>query len=123
MPTERENIEEQIKNAIATYERDKSQKIRPLAEAFDVPYQRLLRRVKGLPGRNSTKPVNYALDKHQENALKHWIERLDQAGVPPTAKRIEKSANLILQRAHTDPTTPPKQVSKEWPSFSRTLRT
>ncbi|BCR85148.1 transposase [Aspergillus chevalieri] len=115
MPTERENIEEQIKNAIATYERDKSQKIRPLAEAFDVPYQRLLRRVKGLPGRNSTKPVNYALDKHQENALKHWIERLDQAGVPPTAKRIEKSANLILQRAHTDPTIPPKKVSKEWP--------
>ena len=35
--------------------------------------------------------------------------------LPPAAKRIEKSANLILQRAHTEPTIPLKKVSKEWP--------
>ena len=77
-------------------------------------YQCLRRRLKGVPSRFQNIPVNYTLNKHQENALWNWVYQLDRAGCPPNAQQIEKCANSFLRRSHTDPQSKPLEVGQNW---------
>ena len=108
------DIESRIQTALDAYKHDNSQKITVLARQNSVPYQRLLRRIHGTPSAHAKKPVNYMLNKEQEEAVKLWIYDLDKAGQAPTAQRVRDCANSILKRNHTDPSSPPPQVSKMW---------
>ena len=106
-------IEDRIQNAINTYQCNENQKVTKIARDFQVPYQRLLRRLHGTPSQLNHQPVNKTLDNHQEEALKDWIFHLDNTHFAPTVKQIQNCANAILARSHTEPTQPP-QVSKMW---------
>lgn len=108
------SIEIQIQKAIDAYRHAEKAKITQIAREFDVPYPRLRRRLQGIKSKQETSPVNYKLDKHQENALLHWISQLDKIGCPPTASLVENCANSILQQSRTDSRTSPPTVGQNW---------
>ena len=109
-----QEIEARIRNAIDAYQHDPGQKMADIAREFEVPYQRLRGRLQGKHSRVNKRPVNCALDKQQENALKHWVYKLDQAHFAPTVQQVQHCANSILRRSHTDPNQHPREVSKMW---------
>ena len=107
-------IEIRIQNAINAYQHDRNQKVTKIAREFQVPYQRLLRRLHRIPSKLDHQPVNKTLDEHQEKALKDWVIHLDDTHYAPTVKQIEGCANSILAWSHEDLSQPPPQVSKMW---------
>lgn len=114
MPTDYDTIEDQIQNAVNTFKHDKSRKKKELARQFNVPYHRLLNRLNGRPSKLHNRNKEHTLNKQQEDAVKQWLDQLDKAGQAPTAERLENCANSILNRQHTDPTSPAPTVGKMW---------
>lgn len=92
------NIEDRISAAYEAYQTHKKPNIKALSRDFDVPYSRLLVRIRGRKSRSMRQPTNKALDKAQEAALIQWITCLDKAYALPTAATVEQCANAILRR-------------------------
>jgi hypothetical protein len=111
--------EELIQKAVHAYNGQKHEKkgvnMTKLAQDYKVPYQRLRRRILGTDSKSTRKRTNQCLDPSQYSALYDYLDRLDDLGAPPSAPLIRNAANAILGRSHTDPSTPPPQVSKNWP--------
>ena len=80
-----------------------------------MPYYHLYSHIHGKQPKAKVHPVNYILNKAQENAVKHWIHQLDEASHALTAQQLQACANSILQHHHSDPNTHPPQVGKMWP--------
>lgn len=114
MPKASRETEDRIQKAVVAFQHSQNPKISDIAHQFKVPYQSLRRRLKGIPSKFQTQPVNYILTKHQESALRNWIYQLDKAGCPPNAQQVEKCANSFLRRSHTDPRSTPLEVGQNW---------
>jgi hypothetical protein len=110
--------EELIQKAVHAYNEQKREKKRAnmtkLAQDYKVPYQRLRRRILRTDSKSTRKRTNQCLDPTQYSILYDHLDRLDDLGAPPSTPLIRNAANAILERSHTDPSTPP-QVSKNWP--------
>lgn len=102
MPNQTEIVEIKITEAIKAYNERNKPPIAPLAREFDVPYQRLRARIQGRGNKNNTANICHALNPIQEKALIAWINSLHAAYIYPTPNLIERSANMILQRAGAD---------------------
>lgn len=114
MPKACIQTEDRIQDAVVAYRHAQNPKISDIAREFDVDYQCLRRRLKGVPSKFQTTPINYTLNKHQENALRNWVYQLDRAGCPPNAQQVEKCANSFLRRSHTNPRSKPLEVGQKW---------
>lgn len=84
MPKKFDKIENRIWEALRAYHDRGKPKIMNLAREFDVPYYRLLRRVRGRNSRLARTGTNNCLDRAQEQALISWIGVLDDANAPLT---------------------------------------
>ena len=74
--------------------------ITKLATMFDVPYQRLKRRLQGRASRSTRPPTNMRLSSDQEEAILTYMRRCERLGVCARARAITISANSILRRSH-----------------------
>jgi DDE superfamily endonuclease/Tc5 transposase DNA-binding domain len=84
-----------------------------VARAYGVDRQRVVRRLKGIGGRTSRKPVNYKLSVVQEAALIQYIHTLDGIGIGVRPEQLVTTANLILREDHTGDGIPPV-VGERW---------
>lgn len=114
MPKACIQTEDRIQDAVVAYRHAQNPKISDIAREFDVDYQCLRQCLKGVPSKFQTTPINYTLNKHQENALRNWVYQLDRAGCPPNAQQVEKCANSFLRRSHTNPRSKPLEVGQKW---------
>ena len=72
------------------------------------------RRLHGRASKSSRLPTNRALNSEQEQAIKDYIQRLDEQDVSAKVTMIRAAANYILTKSHSDHLTPPPQVSENW---------
>jgi hypothetical protein len=103
------DIEKRISDALCAYNDRGKPRIAPLAQEFDVPYQRLRARVQGRITRSAKTPSSKALNEVQEEPLVAWMRILDRANLLPLLYEIEGAANNILSRSCSD-----RPVSKSW---------
>ena len=109
-----------IKQRIAEALKWKSQQVEPpkiaeLLRKFNVPYERLKRRNRGLQSKSTRLYTNTKLTNAQEEAILLYLRRCEEIGVHPRVYTLAATANSILKRAYQDPLTPLLIVSKMWP--------
>jgi len=85
------------------------------AKAYNVAPRTVQRRVKGMGSRSSRIPSNRALNLEQEQAIRDYLKRLDDAGISATLSMLRGAANYLLKRSHLDPCTLPPTISPCWP--------
>ena len=111
--------EELIQKAVHAYNEEKCIEkrvnIAKLAREHGVSYPRLRRRIAGRASKTTRGHPNRRLDPAQYSALYEQIDRFDDTGAPLSAQDVRKAADAILERDHTDPTTAPPKVSRNWP--------
>lgn len=112
-------IGEHIQNAITYHLPHPKVTIAQIARDFEVPYQRLVARIKGRIGRHRREHINTRLTASQEAALCSYVERLDDRNLAAQREQIRGAANSILKEAYTHtipalrPPEPPT-VGKCW---------
>jgi hypothetical protein len=89
-------IEIRIQQALAVAEKQENPNYAQLAREFNVPIDRLRGRAKGLQSRSSRPPTNMRLNEAQELAIVEYIKILDDLGLEPTRRIIQKTANSLL---------------------------
>ena len=82
--------------------------------AFGVNPKTVQRRLQGAASKSSRLPNNRALNLEQEQAIRDYIERLDEQNVSAKVSMVHAAANYILAKSHSDLLIPPPQVSKSW---------
>ncbi|EED14612.1 conserved hypothetical protein [Talaromyces stipitatus ATCC 10500] len=91
----------------------KAKKIAELAREFDVPYERLWRRVQGSASQLNRRPAHKRLSDDQERVVIIWLEDLDDRGVPPTIWVIKNYTEKVLQNMHPN-ADPPPRLGDRW---------
>ncbi|EXJ92744.1 hypothetical protein A1O3_01296 [Capronia epimyces CBS 606.96] len=89
MPSNAQLIEERVLQAYNAYERDEYSNIKAAAEVFDAPYQRVRRRLQGLPGAPTRGGHNKRLSVKQESALYTLIKRYNDLGLSTREQALE----------------------------------
>lgn len=110
-------IEARIERAVA-YQSDLGSEPLPmtvLATTFDVPYQRLRRRLQGSESRSTRSPTNMRLSSDEEEVLLTYMRRCERLGVHARVRAVTISANSILRRSHAG-TEPLTTVTANWTS-------
>lgn len=108
-------IEKRISDAIDAISDREKLNVKQVAREFgNVPYRRLLERLKGRRSRSTRSPAGPRLDEAQEAALRRHIDFLDEFGVTPKYKQISAAANLILCEHHKPTDGPRPKVGAHW---------
>jgi hypothetical protein len=102
--------EERVQEALEWYLDGENRSFEGAAAQFNIPIGRIRRRYHGTQSRSSVGGRNKALSDEQERALLHWIDKLDEIGVPLRLSALTSSANGLLRRAHSssDANPPPQ---------------
>jgi len=107
MPKTYQETESDIQKAIkAIQDRDFST-VASAARHFDVPYERLRKRLAGYKPRTQRAKTNQRLIADQDAGLCQYLDRLDELGLSARLKHVEAAANLIIQSAHQDKSSSP----------------
>ena len=112
MPPINSEDEKWANEAANMYRHNETKNIAELQQQFKAPYHLIWVHIHSCKTWKAPQPGNKILDPPQEGAGKMWIKQLDEAGHPPTNEMLGNCVNVILCWSHTDPTTPPKTVSK-----------
>jgi hypothetical protein len=115
MNAEYRQIEARIKRAVA-YQSDLGSEpllITVLATTFDVPYQRLRRRLQGSESRSTRSPTNIRLSSDKEEVLLTYMRWCERLGVYIRVRVVTISANSILRRSYVG-TKPLLTVTANW---------
>jgi Tc5 transposase DNA-binding domain len=107
--------EERVQDALLYKQAHPSASLRFLSRSFNVPKDRIYRRLKGQDSRSTRPPTNQKLDKDQDLALCWYVESLHRIGVSLRYKAIAQAANQILAASH-HLDDPPPTVGEHWPS-------
>ncbi|ENI03183.1 hypothetical protein COCC4DRAFT_143533 [Bipolaris maydis ATCC 48331] len=91
-----EDVEKRIQNACAAYNSKNPQKITDLALDFVVPYHRLRRRLQGGNSKSERPPTNMRLTPAAEAALRLYITRCDQLGMPALVPQLKNAVQYLL---------------------------
>ena len=114
MGSEYQQIEQRIADAIDHRSQTQiSITITELATMFNVPYQRLQRRIQGHNSRSTRAPTNLRLSSEQEEAILSYMRRCERLGVCVRARAVTISANSILHRSHVG-NEPALTVNQRW---------
>ena len=85
------------------------------AKAYNVAPCTVQRRLQGMGSRSSRTPPNRALNLEQEQAIRNYLKRLDNADISATLSMLCSAANYLVKRSHLDPCTLPRTICPCWP--------
>jgi hypothetical protein len=102
--------EERIKEALQAITSPQKLSLRRAVAAYNVPETTLRRRRAGKMSQRDTHPKSSSLQNTEEEALRHYIKKLDAQGFAPTLRSVEDMANQ-LRAARGD-----KPVGPRWAS-------
>ena len=108
------DYDKRMTEAISAFKLDGSRSARVVAQEFNVGRTALTNRLHGGASRSTRPPTNRTLTEAQEQAICHYIERLDQCGQSPKLSMVGGAANYLLKQAHLDPSVPPPKVGDSW---------
>lgn len=80
--------EGRIALAVQSYKEGHISSLRAAAQMYDVPESTLRGRVKGVPARRDSVPINRKLTTSEESTLVEWILSMDERGLPPRADYV-----------------------------------
>ena len=100
-------VEARISKAIELIPTREKFTIPKLAKEFNVPEQRLRRRLKGVPSKTQQIPVNRKLSEAGEAAVCGYLDQLDKLGLPVRPAMLQNAANVVLSHNHTGDDDPP----------------
>ncbi len=90
MPRTEKPFESRINEACQAYQAAKKPNIAKIAREYGLARETLRDRVKnGTRPRTARKPVNYTLERYQEEALIQWIIHMKDCNMPVTPGLIE----------------------------------
>ncbi len=84
------------------------------AKAYNVAPRTVQRRLQGMGSRSSRTPLNRALNPEQEQAIRNYLKRLDNAGISATLSMLRGAANYLLTGSNPDACTPLPTISPCW---------
>jgi hypothetical protein len=87
---------------MAAIKREEKPIISRFARDFNIPYQRLLNRLKGRDSCTTRTPAGRLLSDAQESALCRYINILDELDIHARPAMVETAANSILKEGHTN---------------------
>ncbi|EUC27748.1 hypothetical protein COCCADRAFT_110880 [Bipolaris zeicola 26-R-13] len=105
-------VEGRIQEALKALESSPKTSLAVLARQFDVPYYRLYRRARGAQSKSSRPAPNIRLNAAQDLALKAYIDRCDQLGMPALVPQLVGAAQRILDLEHPSGQAP--ALGKDW---------
>ncbi len=106
--------EERISDTINVFHNGDYTNLTAAARAFGVSTKTVHQKLDGRASKSSRLPSNKVLSLEQEQALRDYIQRLDEQNVLAKVSMIRAAANYILIMLHSDHLTPPPQVSPVW---------
>jgi hypothetical protein len=104
--------EQRIAKAIRDIKDGTLKNVSVAAQAWHVPYDKLLRQSQGMPSIGSNGGLNKALSREQENALLLYIDRCNELGRLCKHIHIETGANTLLALSSSS-----QLVSKSWTTW------
>ena len=111
MPSKTTEIEAKVDAAMAAMDANPRLKAKDTARQFNAPYQRLLRRRRGIPPSHTRGGHNKKLNSVQDTALRDYICMLYHCGTPANVEAVLLAANRLLYYSTGDPG---KSVSIRW---------
>ena len=105
-------VEGRVQEALEALESSPKTSLAVLARQFDVPYYRLYRRARGAQSKSSRPAPNIRLNATQDLALKAYIDRCDQLGMPALIPQLVGAAQRILDLEHPSGQAP--ALGKDW---------
>jgi Tc5 transposase DNA-binding domain len=110
-----DELAQKAANEIRSYrETGERVSVAAIARQYGVHKNRVHRRLKGIEGRTTRKPINYKLSAVQEAALLSYIRTLDEIGQSIRLDQVSYAANSILRQDHTEE-GPAPTVGDHWP--------
>ena len=100
--------EDAISDVFITFNKDFYPTPTAAAKAYNVAPCTVQQSVQGMGSRSSRTPSNRALNFEQEQAIRNYLKRLDDAVISATLSMLCCAAN---GRSHLDPCTPPRTIS------------
>ena len=99
-PTSTSSVQKEgrIELAVKAWKEGYFTSFKDAAQAYDVSWKTLARRVRGTPSRYNTRPTNCKLTATEETTLVQWILSMDQRGLAPRPESIWQMADLLLQK-------------------------
>lgn len=110
MPKTYRETESDIQKAIEAIQNRDFSTVASAARHFNVPYERLRKRLTGYKPRTQRAKTNQRLTADQDAGLCQYPDRLDALGLSARPKHIEAAANLILQSARSKSSSPPLAI-------------
>ena len=107
-------IEGRIQKAIEAIHTHENPNRAEIAREFRVPYERLRSRLKGYQSKTAVRGLhNRALKPDQESALRQYLTKMDELGLPARLHMVQSTANAL--RAQDFPRwNPPPLLSDKW---------
>ena len=107
------DVEERIQKAIAALSAEPDLTITAAARRFIVPPRHLRARLNGCPSRIDRDGPSKRLNKDQQKALKAYLKRCNELGMPALGPQLIHAAQSIIDRA-LPPGQEPTPLSKNW---------
>ncbi len=85
------------------------------AKAYNVAPRTVQQKLQEMGSQSSRTPPNRALNPQQEQAIRNYLKRLDDAGISATLSMLRGAANHLLKRSHFDHCIFPTTISSCWP--------
>ncbi len=107
-------IEGRIQKAIEAINMRENPNRAEIAREFRVPYERLRSRLKGYQSKTAVRGLHYrALKPDQESALRQYLTKLDQLGLPARLHLVQSTANALRAQDFPRWNSPPL-LSDKW---------
>ena len=84
--------------------------MRSAVAIYEVLYETLRQRIKGIPSRRDSTPNNRRLSSQEESAIVQYILELDSRGFSPRPSEVREMADLLLTERQESP------VGQKWVS-------
>ena len=107
-------IENRIEDACEYYNTCEKPNIAKIAREFDVPEQRLRRRIAGILSKSERRPANAYLSAAGELALVQYAERLDNMSLPISLPGLAAAAFEIRKMENPAPAEPIIPPGNHW---------
>ena len=92
------NKEGRILLAIQAIQQGQIRSIKAAVLTYDIPFETLRRRIKGIPSRCDSTPNNHQLSSREELTIIQYILELDLRRLSPRPSEVQEIADLLLTK-------------------------
>lgn len=84
------------------------------AKTYNFAPHMVQQRLQGISSQSSQTPPNRIQNPQQDQAIRNYLKRLDDASISATLSMLHDTANHLLKWVHCDPCTLPSTINSYW---------